>query len=307
MNPITPSSLNAIFLGFNTLFQKGLQRAEPRTKRFSMQVPSSGRANVYAFMAQLLRARQWLGERMIQNISAHPYTLTNLPFENTVAVDRDDIEDDNLGVYNPLLEELGMATSFWLDDLTIAAMQNGQAAAANTFDGVPFFSTSHPVDPSGQVAGTQSNYAASGVALTAPNYAAKRASMMGLLGHDGKPMGIIPDLLVVPPALEGAARTILNADMISDGAGAGITNVWKGSADLLVVEGLAGADTTWYLMSTKRAVQPFVQQTRRVPQLVRMDQERDQNVFMRRQFIYGTDMRGNAGYGLWFLAAKYSA
>ncbi len=33
-----------------------------------------------------------------------------------------------------------------------------------------------------------------------------------------------------------------------------------------------------------------------------MDKETDENVFMRKEYIYGVDARLNAGYGLWQLA-----
>jgi phage major head subunit gpT-like protein len=45
----------------------------------------------------------------------------------------------------------------------------------------------------------------------------------------------MPRLLIVPPALEAAGLEILNAER--DAAGA--TNVWRGTAELLVVPWLA--------------------------------------------------------------------
>jgi Mu-like prophage major head subunit gpT len=47
--------------------------------------------------------------------------------------------------------------------------------------------------------------------------------------------------LIVPPALEGKAREILNAQlMIGIGTGSeAVSNIWQGSADLLVVPELA--------------------------------------------------------------------
>lgn len=66
-------------------------------------------------------------------------------------------------------------------------------------------------------------------------YAAAREALMGMKGDQGRPLGITPNLLVVPPSLEGEALEILNAER--DAAGA--TNVYKGTAELLVVPWLA--------------------------------------------------------------------
>jgi phage major head subunit gpT-like protein len=77
--------------------------------------------------------------------------------------------------------------------------------------------------------------------LTAENYAAARQSMQLLRGDQGALLGITPNLLVVPPQLESAARTLLKATSVStydpsvpDMPAVPVTNIWHESADLLV-------------------------------------------------------------------------
>ena len=65
--------------------------------------------------------------------------------------------------------------------------------------------------------------------LTPTTYAAARATMQAQVGDAGRLLGVKPDTLVVPPALEEAGRTILVADRDQYGA----TNVWAGSAKLV--------------------------------------------------------------------------
>ena len=71
--------------------------------------------------------------------------------------------------------------------------------------------------------------------LDADNYAAARAAMQSLKSEAGSPLGIMPNLLVVPPALEGAARKLLKNEF----GAAGATNEWFGTADVLPVPYLA--------------------------------------------------------------------
>jgi phage major head subunit gpT-like protein len=71
--------------------------------------------------------------------------------------------------------------------------------------------------------------------LDATHYATARAALSGMKGDYGRPIGIMPNLLVVPPALESAARKILNSEYATGGE----TNEWKGTAELLVVPWLA--------------------------------------------------------------------
>lgn len=71
--------------------------------------------------------------------------------------------------------------------------------------------------------------------LDAAHYATARGALMGMKGDYGRPLGIMPNLLVVPPTLESAARKILNSEY----AAGGETNEWKGTAELLVTPWLA--------------------------------------------------------------------
>lgn len=63
-----------------------------------------------------------------------------------------------------------------------------------------------------------------------------------------------------------------------------------------------GTGEPWYLLDTSRVVRPIIYQERRPFHLVRMDDERDPNVFFKKEYIYGIDGRSNAGFGLWQLA-----
>jgi phage major head subunit gpT-like protein len=69
----------------------------------------------------------------------------------------------------------------------------------------------------------------------------------------------------------------------------------------LVSNNMGGASNPWYLVEDKRGVMPFIFQKRKDPQFVTMDKLDDESVFMRKQFRYGVDYRGNVGYGLWQL------
>jgi phage major head subunit gpT-like protein len=71
--------------------------------------------------------------------------------------------------------------------------------------------------------------------LNAANYGSARAALSGMKGDHGRPLGIMPRLLVVPPSLESAGLKLLNSEM----AAGGETNEWKGTAELLVVPWLA--------------------------------------------------------------------
>jgi phage major head subunit gpT-like protein len=70
---------------------------------------------------------------------------------------------------------------------------------------------------------------ASKAALTAANYAEARTAMQGYRGDRGRILGVKPNLLVVPPSLEEAARNIVAATNTAGGS-----NPWAGTAEVVV-------------------------------------------------------------------------
>lgn len=71
--------------------------------------------------------------------------------------------------------------------------------------------------------------------LDETNYGSARAAMMAMKSDTGRPLGIKPTLLVVPPTLEAAALKLVQAENNAAGA----TNIYRNSAQVLVVPWLA--------------------------------------------------------------------
>jgi phage major head subunit gpT-like protein len=310
---ITPASLAAMFYSFDQRFQAGLTSAKPWSGAVATEVPSAGESLTYPLLDKIPRLRKWLpnAERVAQNASLRGYSLVNDDYELTVEVDRNKIEDDAYGAYAPLMEMMGQQSALWPDDLVGAVLQGGAAATALTYDGQPMFSTTHPVNMDDASKGTYQNLRAAAFALNAVNYNTVRAEMASYNGADGKPLGILPDTLVVPPQLEQAGRQILNADYIApvgafgqNAAGQLQTNTLKGSASLVVVPQLANEPTAWYLLVAGMAIKPFVFQRRKSPAFQQFTDPNAPDVFKRRKYVYGCDARGAAGYTLPFLAYR---
>jgi phage major head subunit gpT-like protein len=67
-------------------------------------------------------------------------------------------------------------------------------------------------------------------ALNAANYAAARQALLSMKSGEGRPLGITPELLIVPPSLEGSARDVVGVATI---AGGGV-NKWYNTAKIMV-------------------------------------------------------------------------
>lgn len=295
---VNAANLDNLRVGFSTAFQAGLSQASSQWELIATRFSSSTRKTKYGWLGDVPGMRKWVGPRQIHNLNQYDYEIENEPFEETIGVDRDDVEDDNLGIYAPRFTAMGKAVGASKDLLVYGLLKAGWSTAC--YDGQNFFDTDHVVlDANGtetSVANTDGGsgtpwflfdskqpikplilqvrkevqfvtkddprddrvfmdkqflYGADGrwaagfgfwqwtwgskQALTPENYAIARAALASMKADYGRPMGVMPDTLVVPPSLESAARKIVNSEY---GTG-GVTNEWKGTATLHVVPWLA--------------------------------------------------------------------
>ena len=68
---INKTSLDALFKAFNMAFQSGLGMAESQYDKVSMTIPSATAANTYPWLGKLPSMREWLGDRVIENLALH--------------------------------------------------------------------------------------------------------------------------------------------------------------------------------------------------------------------------------------------
>jgi phage major head subunit gpT-like protein len=296
---INAESLARLYTGFTAVFNAAFQETATWQEKVAMTVPATTRIMDYKFLLDFPMVREWIGDRQISSLEPKAYQVETKDWEATIEVDRNDVEDDQLGLYNPIVAALAQEARKHPEKLIAELMLNGFATPC--YDGQYFFDTDHLVGSStvsnfGGGTGTawylldsgraikpfifqlrrevqlvrmdrqddehafmrkklrygvdyrgaaayglwQMAYA-SKEALNATNYAGARAAMMSVRNAEGRPLGIKPNLLLVPPSLEAEAREILQAQFIigDPTTGGAKTNIWQGTADLLVVPELA--------------------------------------------------------------------
>ncbi len=206
--------------GFRASFNVGLTRRAPTWKAIAMEIPSTTGENVYAWLADNFQIREWIGDRVMQNLATGSYKIPNKDFEGSVVVKKNAIDDDQYGIYGKMFEQMGDSVTQFPDKQVYKLLADGFATVGP--DGQYFFDSDHPV------------------------------------GLPGKEVSV------------------------SNSGG--------------------GASSPWVLLDTTKVLKPFIWQPRTKFDMVRMDKSTDENVFMRKELIYGVDGRSGTGYGLWQLA-----
>lgn len=140
---VTPQVLQSLMVGYSQKFQEGQSMAESQYLEVATKVPSSGKSTTYGWLGKWPKFREWIGDRVINQMEAHAYSIINKAFESSIGVDRDDIEDDEIGVYGPLFQEMGRASKVFPDELVFPLLDAG--LATECYDGQYFFDIDHPV------------------------------------------------------------------------------------------------------------------------------------------------------------------
>ncbi|HUV03641.1 MAG TPA: Mu-like prophage major head subunit gpT family protein [Armatimonadota bacterium] len=281
--------------GLRAIFFDAYEASPGDWERIATIVPSEHDTEKYAWLGSVPKMREFKDERIPAGLLPHDYSIKNKTWEASIAVERAALEDDQYGQIKLRVQGLAEEAKRHQDELAFSLLKDGFANLG--YDSQYFFDTDHAEGESG----TQSNKGTS--ALSASSLQAAFTAIMKFKDDKGKPMGVVPDTLVVPPDLKWTAMELLESVYAPDTA-AGKTemrkNVLSGALDLIVSPYLADSND-WFLLCTKRVVKPIIFQSR-VPVEFTALEANSENGFLRDEYVYGVRARYNVGYGLWQLA-----
>lgn len=289
----------ATLRGLTAKFQIGLEAAKPYYPSKSTMFRSGGADERYGGLGAVPGMREWLGDRIFHSLRGTDFTIKNRDWESSLAVEKNDIDDDRLGMYEPAFEQLGMEAAYHPDELMLELQVNG--VSAECMDGQYFYDTDHSWGDSGTQSNKLTYAAASGTTPTEAEFRAAyhqaRAAILGFKNDKGKffhrpTLAPITDLVLeVPTALEEVA----NQALVKVLTGGGDTNIVLDRPKIVTIPSLTDA-ASFYLHRVGQPLKPFAFQARRP--LSRQMKGLDDHEFKDVKFM--TDARYNCGYLAWW-------
>lgn len=295
-------SVQAVATGFKGLFMEGLAVAALLYKDLCFDLPSTGHQETLSIPEGLGDLVEWTGSREIDVPIRWTETIINKDWQKTIAVPRNAYEDDNLGLYASQAKMLGINAASHPDSLLASAIIAG--FSGTSYDGVAFFSATHPLD--GEVtgntgsAGVQSNIEAG--ALSATTYRSALSKIQSMKDYFGKPLRFgamgMKFRLMVGPSNRATAVSIVGVQTTASGAG----NPDFGTAEVVINEYFTGAYANyWCVTVVGGPIYPFIFQMRRKPALTVISDPDSEEVFKNKRILHGVDGRWNLGYGFYQL------
>lgn len=280
---------------FTALFFQELLAGVGPWAQLVMNVSSTGKSNEYDWLGGPPRIQEWAsGDRPMGSLKAYNYTVSNQKWANGLQVKREDIEDDNLGVYAPAIAQMARDFDLYKDELLFGLNMIG-AFTRTGYDGQAFCDTDHLDNEET----AQSNKATA--ALSAASFETGIEAMPTFTDDRGKKLGIMPTHLIVGPALWNTARKIVDRDMtLENGTGsAGVSNTNKGLVDIIVSPWLTAQPAYWFLADLSKGLKPYIFQTRTPVEFTAMVNPTDPNVFRQDVYEYGGRERFTIAEGAW--------
>jgi phage major head subunit gpT-like protein len=248
----------ALLPGIREWFSVGYNRRPSQMAQFFNVLPSSSDSEFYHSFGAV-SPDAWDNFENTGQIAAvgfdrgYKTTFTHKEFLVELPIRRTLVEDNKYPQILDAAAQLGDSAALKRERDAASVFNNYSSSSYVGGDAVALGSNSHPNGP--HKSATQDNLFAS-TALSATNVETVRLAMMAYTDDVGELCGIIPDLLIVPPALENTAKTICETEGIVGYADNDI-NPQKGRFGYVMWPYLTSA-TTWFMVDSTKMKQSLV-------------------------------------------------
>lgn len=317
---VTQAALNALRRNFNRAFQEGIRGAPSEYRKVATRVPSASAQNIYGWLMKFPQLQEWGkgAQRAARNIAEKVYALANKKYESTVDLNREDIEDDNLGMYRPVMQMAGQEAMDHVDRISFRVLDDGYRTTC--YDGKSFFAVDHPraaeVDGTG-TNDTEANLIMGDLEITAP---ANKASAGDITLDGGGADKAVGGTFRIQCTTAGATRTAAKFRIAYDDGDYGAEDIALAGGKYAVPNGgvtlafsnaafVKGETWTvkpqnppWYLLHARSVIKPVLYQDRSPAELTTVNALDNDTVFNTDVFRYGIRARRAAGVALWQMA-----
>jgi len=278
-----------VYFDLNTLFNNALAEAPRVTEQISTVIRMDAPLMKYKWLGAVPTMTRWVGEREIAKLRAQSQIIENEDWANGIEVERDDLDDDKLGIVAPRIRDLAQKGLDAMEEEVIGFYLDGFAGTRGlTYDGQYLFDTDHKAESASD--DSQDNVSSDAFDDAGAALVSAYTSMLGFKDKNGKPLGIRPTALLHGPAIWNNVRKVLQVPFLSGGA----TNPNFGLVQPIMSKYITGNE--WFLIDTTQGAMPVILQIRRDPTF----RENGNDLFFsKKSFEFGADATFGVGYGLW--------
>jgi hypothetical protein len=328
---ITPSWVATFETNVQTLIQDAWSRMRPALiwdKFMDVKKSETGR-ELYFWLLETAKLQDegQGGNKRFDDIAATYFEIVNKNSGNGLRLTANEIRDNQMASASlrgmPALDyaaswgrQMGGGAAYWPQELMFQLLAAGKTTKG--YDGVNFFSASHPINAANAGAGTYSNLItakpidstnAATLDIAAVNLASVIATIQQYTQPNGKPRNLVPRYLLAGPANRKRAFELLDTKtIITGGANAfgTIENVVSRYGIEPVIATEMGSDLGYYIVMEMLPGEggPLIFQDRDPYVLSTYQPESQAELQRRKEFEWSFDGRNAGAYGHPYLIVR---
>jgi phage major head subunit gpT-like protein len=243
-------------------FLQAVREVQPLWQRVAMTHNMDGKTTDLADLGAAPMPVESKTGMTVQDFIEKRKVLQPKDWDITVWISYNAVNDDRIGDLERRVRGAGANFNKHLNKLAFTVLNAGDGTTYGTcYDGLSLFNNSH-VDAGAAYQTVQDNLNA--LALSIDNFETAYTAMQTVRDDQGEYMALVPDLLIVPPALKRTAAQICDNKEAYD-TGNREANPYAGQMSYIVVPWFDS--TAWVLMDSSLEIKPLILAMREHPSL----------------------------------------
>lgn len=294
-NVKSPADYAALSRGLRAiLYTAALANPDQRVLRLFYPIQTSNPEEVLSIMKGIPQMREWVGDRLVKNLTRKQIPIEKKDWEATIGVNVDDLKFDKLDQVRAQIRL--MARSYVAHFVKFAKDLMLGGFTSNAYDGQFFFDTDH-VGVDGASVSNKST-----ATFSAAAWATAQSEASKLADEDSEfLLNVQWNHIFYGPLAEAAVMTTFGQRVLASGE----ENIYLNAipAENRIKFDELGSTAKWFLFDLRYPeLKPFALMIVGGLNSVAKDAPTDDNVFWSREMVYGIDSTDNADYMLWEVA-----
>jgi len=254
---INQANLSILYKNIVAGFQSGMDQKPPVDLSFLTSIfPSTTAANYYPWLEQIPGFREWVGDRVFQNLRGRSFEVANRDFELSLAMPAKTLEDDTYGMFVGLTQMVAAEWPVRLYELLIEVLTN----RVKCWDGKYLFANDHAygsntLDNLVTDALSKTSFEAALIAASAYKFSNDRPCRVQYthLLHGPKLSAVVFDLLLNEYAYDGTDKVQIQ------------NRNYKRVIPVEIPDFIGTYDDYWVLLDCSKTLKPVLSQVRKTP------------------------------------------
>jgi len=298
MAVVTSDYLSGVLTNFRALFEKDFEAsmAQQIWPGLVAEMPSDGEQNTYTWFGTVPQMQDVTHDSVeIGSLNRYNFSIVNNEYQAAIEVQRAAMERDRLGLISPRISQLSEEAARHPGQLIWQMYESNPTA----YDGTALFANSRVIGGSGTIDNLLAGSGTS-IAQFQTDLGTARAAMRLYQDDQARPMDLLGNYIVIPPALEQMVWQALNTvqgDTINNRAlPASSTGQWQSSGYWVCVNPYLTDVNDWYLHSVSGATRrPWIYQIEKKPVVESDINPLSREAILQRNYLYSVYGRYNVG------------